>query len=250
MQRVRPEGAARTGAWAISLSGNAAARRILVVEDDTTTAELLHRTLRSDGYHSVSAADGLSALTAVTQELTALVLLDLKLSELDGFEVCRRIRLVSNVPIIVLSGRDLESDKLRTFELGADDYVTKPFAPSELLARVRAVLRRTESGGSESAKGLIQYDGLTVDILSRRVWSGDREVETTPIEFDLLRVLAMNQGKTLSHRTLLVQVWGPEYGSELEYLRVHLSHLRQKIEPDPTKPLYIHTVPRVGYRFG
>jgi two-component system KDP operon response regulator KdpE len=226
------------------------ARRILVVEDDTATAELLHQTLRGDGYYSVSVADGLSALTAATQELTALVLLDLNLPELDGFEVCRRIRLVSNIPIIVLSGRNLESDKLHAFELGADDYVTKPFAPSELLARVRAVLRRSESDGSESDEGLIQYDGLTVDILSRRVWSGDREVETTPIEFDLLRVLAMNQGKTLSHRALLVQVWGPEYASELEYLRVHLSHLRQKIEPDPANPVYIHTVPRVGYRFG
>lgn len=213
-------------------------------------AALLLQTLRDGGYDSVSVADGLSAITAVTQELPALVLLDINLPELDGFEVCRRIRRVSNIPIIVISGRNLESDKLYAFELGADDYVTKPFTPGELLARVRAVLRRTESTKRESEEGLIQYGDLKVDILARRVWSGGREVMTTPIEFDLLRVLAMNQGKTLSHRTLLVQVWGPEYGSELEYLRVHLSHLRHKIEPDPAHPQYIHTVPRVGYRFG
>ncbi len=220
------------------------------MEDDASAAALLHRALRNEGYDSVSVADGLSAITAVTQELPALVLLDLNLPELDGFEVCRRIRRVSSIPIIVISGRDLESDKLYAFELGADDYVTKPFTPRELLARVRAVLRRAESNKRESEEGLIQYGDLAVDILSRRVWSGGREVTTTPVEFDLLRVLAMNQGKTLSHRTLLVQVWGPEYGSELEYLRVHLSHLRHKIEPDPAHPRYIHTVPRVGYRFG
>lgn len=232
------------------MSKGSEAQRILIVEDDASTAELLHRVLRGEGYNSVSVADGLSAITAVTQELTSLVLLDLNLPVLNGFEVCRSIRKVSSIPIIVLSGRNLESDKLYAFELGADDYVTKPFAPGELLARVKAVLRRAESNGRESEEGLIQYGDLTVDIPARRVWSGGREVTTTPIEFDLLRVLAMNQGKTLSHRTLLVQVWGPEYGSEREYLRVHLSHLRHKIEPDPAHPRYIHTVPRIGYRFG
>ena len=221
-----------------------------MVEDDAATAAYLDRALRDEGYDTVSVSDGLSAITAATEEPTVLVLLDLNLPQLDGFEVCRRIRRVSSIPIIVISGRNLESDKLYAFELGADDYVTKPFTLGELLARVRAVLRRTESSGKEPGDGLIQYEELKVDILSRRVWSGGREVKTTPIEFDLLRVLAMNQGKTLSHRTLLVQVWGPDYGSELEYLRVHLSHLRHKIEPDPAHPKYIHTVPRIGYRFG
>ena len=193
--------------------------------------------------------DGVEAIEAINVQHPELIILDINLPELSGLEVCRQAREVSHVPIIVISGGGSEEEKVRAFELGVDDYVTKPFSLRELEARVRAILRRSAQANVARNRDIFRYADLEIDFPARRVRSRGREIDTTPIEFDLLRVLALNAGKVLTHQMLVRQVGGPEYGEEREYLRVHLSHLRHKIERDPTHPRYIQTVPRIGYRF-
>ena len=223
--------------------------RILIVEDDSAMARLISEALHTTGYETILSEDGVAALQAMEDMAPSLVILDINLPSLNEFEVCRKIREASQIPIIVISGRGTEEDKRYAFDLGVDDYVTKPFTLGELTARVRAVLRRSAPGAAKHHNDVFRYADLEVDFPGRRVLRSGREVGTTPIEFDLLRVLMLNAGKVLTHQMLLSQVWGPEYREEREYLRVHLSHLRRKIEPDPDHPQYIQTIPRIGYRF-
>ena len=222
---------------------------VLVIEDDAVLGQALGRALATRGFKSIWCQDGINTVQLVQNHDPALVLLDLILPEVDGFEVLKQLRVSYQVPIIILSGRGSNEDKMYAFDLGADDYITKPFNVGELVARIRAVLRRSVQLVSNVDTDQVQHGDLQINFLARRVWSQGQEIKMTPIEFDLLKVLSLNLGKVLTHQSLLSQVWGAEYGEEREYLRVHLSHLRRKIEPDPVNPLYIQTVPRVGYRF-
>ncbi len=228
---------------------NGAQPCVLVIEDDTVLGQALGRALGARGFNSIWCQDGLNTVQLVRNHNPALVLLDLILPELGGFEVLRHLRASHQVPIIVISGRSSNEDKMYAFDLGADDYITKPFNIGELVARIRAVLRRSAQTVSNVDTDQVQHGDLQINFPARRVWSRGREIKMTPIEFNLLRVLSLNKDRVLTHQALLSQVWGAEYGEEREYLRVHLSHLRRKIEPDPVNPRYIQTVPRVGYRF-
>jgi two-component system KDP operon response regulator KdpE len=172
-------------------------------------------------------------------------LLDLVLPDGSGVDVCRQVREWSHVPIVVVSAVGDEREKVRALDAGADDYVTKPFGSQELTARLRAVLRRVSDTASEPA---IEVGELVIDLADRRVRRGDENIHLTPIEFDLLRVLAQNRGRLVTHRQLLQEVWGPAYGDETHYLRVHVAHIRSKIEHDPSRPRYVITEPGVGYR--
>ena len=223
--------------------------RILVIEDDTAIVRLLRQALQIEGYESISSQDGAGAVQAIEEEHPALIILDINLPTLNGFEICRKIRETSQVPIIILSGRGSDEDKRYAFELGVDDYVTKPFNLGELAARIRAILRRSAYVATDQTGNVFRCGDLEIDFPARQVRCFGKEIKTTPIEFDLLRVLALNAGRVLTHQWLLAQVWGPEYGDEREYLRVYLSHLRHKIETDPTHPRYIQTVQFIGYRF-
>ena len=222
---------------------------VLVIEDDTVLGQALERALNARGFNSIWRQDGLNAVHLVQEHNPTLVLLDLILPELGGFEVLRQLRASYQLPIIVISGRSSNEDKMYAFDLGADDYVTKPFNIGELVARIRAVLRRSAQIVSNVDTDQVQHGDLQINFPARRVWRQGREIKMTPIEFNLLKVLSLNSGRVVTHQALLSQVWGAEYGEEREYLRVHLSHLRHKIEPDPVNPRYIQTVPRVGYRF-
>jgi two-component system KDP operon response regulator KdpE len=225
-----------------------AAKRVLVVEDDLVLARLLEVVLQTRGYEVLSRSDGEGAAEAAERESFSLILLDLGIPELNGFQVCQRIRKSSNTPIIILSWRSSIADKSAALEMGADDYVTKPFSLDELLARIRAVLRRTEGQTASEVQGFMRCGNLVLDLEVRKVVRDGQAIGVTPIEFDLLRILASNPDRVVTHGELLLKVWGQEYASERGYLRVHMSHLRQKIERDPTNPQYIHTVARVGYR--
>ncbi|RAQ95486.1 response regulator transcription factor [Thermogemmatispora tikiterensis] len=230
-------------------------KRILVVDDELSIQRILRRNLLMSGYEVLVADNGEEALNAVRQHEPDLILLDLCLpGSIDGLEVCEQVRRQSQVPIIVLSARTEEKQKVRALDLGADDYLTKPFSNAELLARVRACLRRAASGGGgrqqEEAQVLRSSDGyLVMDVERRYVRAGDREVRLTPTEFELLRQLMLHAGKVLTHRTLLRAVWGPEYGEEADYLRVYVRQLRRKVEQEPSRPRYILTEPGVGYVF-
>jgi two-component system KDP operon response regulator KdpE len=194
----------------------------------------------------IEASTGEQALTQTATEYPDLVILDLGLPDMDGQEVVRRLREWTDVPIIILSVRDREKDKVRAFDEGADDYVTKPFGMSELMARMRAALRHRLQ--SETKDPVFRAGDLLVDLARRAVIVAGREVKLTPKQYDLLRVLVAHAGKVLTHQQLLRQVWGPGYGEETQYLRVYIGQLRQKIEPDPARPSYILTEPGVGYR--
>ena len=232
-----------------SLSTFKVSSRILIADDDEAVLRLLRWAFQAEGYDLIFAQDGVEAIEAINVQHPELSILDINVPKLNGLEVCRQAREVSHVPIIVISGRGSEEEKVQAFELGVDDYVTKPFSLRELEARVRAMLRRSAQADVARNHDVFRYADLEIDFPARRVRSRGREVNTTPIEFDLLRLLALNAGKVLTHQMLVRQVWGPEYGEEREYLRVHLSHLGHKIERDPTHPRYIQTVPRIGYRF-
>ncbi len=224
-------------------------QRILVVDDETPVLTLLTNTLEREGYEIISNRDGGAVLDTIRNQHPELVILDINLPTMNGLEVCRQAREVSPVPIIIVSGRNSNEDKVQAFRMGADDYITKPFSLQELMARVRAVLRRSIAPNLDLAPSVFTCHGVEINFQSRCIISFGHEIKTTPIEFDLLRVLALNAGKVLTHSSLLKQVWGPEYGQEREYLRVHLSHLRHKIEMDPSRPRYIQTIPRIGYHF-
>lgn len=222
---------------------------VLVVDDEKSLREFVRRNLEVRGYKVACASNGLEALAIFKNEPVHLVIMDIMMPHMDGLEATRRIREESHVPIIILTAMGEEADKVRAFDLGADDYLTKPFGVGELLGRVKAVLRRADWGGTVSGGGRIARGEVEVDIEKHQVKVRGSVVELTPTEFNLLVYLMKNAGKTLSHRVILQNVWGPEYNHEAEYLRVYMGHLRQKIERDPLHPLYLQTEHGVGYRF-
>jgi two-component system KDP operon response regulator KdpE len=222
------------------------ASAILIVDDEPQIRRVMLTTLTSHGYSVIEAASGEEALEKIRTERPDLILLDVNLPRISGLETCAQIRTSSDVPIIMLTIRNSERDKVEALDAGADDYVVKPFGVQELMARIRAALRRSGLGDATPA---FASDDLKIDFEKRLVNVKNRPVRLTPKEFELLRHLVANRGKALGHRRLLQAVWGPDYGEETEYLRVFINQLRKKIEPDPHKPRYIHTEPWVGYRF-
>jgi two-component system KDP operon response regulator KdpE len=222
------------------------AATILIVDDEPQIRRVMLTTLTSHGYTVVEAASGEEALEKLRAERPDLIILDVNMPGISGIETCAEIRTSSDVPIIMLTIRNSERDKVQALDAGADDYVVKPFGVQELMARIRAALRRSAPG---DAAPPFLTDDLQIDFEKRVVKVKNNPVRLTPKEFELLRHLVANQGKTLGHRRLLQAVWGPDYGEETEYLRVFINQLRKKIEPDPRKPRYIHTEPWVGYKF-
>jgi two-component system KDP operon response regulator KdpE len=224
-------------------------RRVLVVDDEERMVRFIRLNLEHDGFRVETAYNGTQALDKVRSALPDLVLLDVMMPDIDGFEVLRTIREVSSVPVIMLTAKGEEDDRVRGLELGADDYVTKPFSPRELVSRVRAVLRRTETS-SGPAHGAIQVDErLKIDFDRREVWVEDKLVKLRPTEYRLLYHLVQNAGWVLTHDQLLAKVWGYEYQDEPHYVRLYINYLRQKLEEDPANPKYILTERGVGYRF-
>jgi two-component system KDP operon response regulator KdpE len=221
--------------------------KILVVDDEPNILSTLAPLLRSRGYDVVTAMSGRSAIEIVEREKPELIVLDLGLPDIDGVEVCRMVRDTMNIPIVVLSARGAEGDKVRALDIGADDYVTKPFSAEELLARIRAALRRSDSPVSVSEP--IVRGNLVIDRQRFRVLREGQEVRLTPKEFDLLTFLAQHPGRVLTHRTILKAIWGPHSVDQPEHLRVLIGALRKKLEPNPASPQYILTEPWVGYRF-
>jgi two-component system, OmpR family, KDP operon response regulator KdpE len=222
------------------------AGRIFVVDDDPQIRRVMRVTLTGQGYEVDDAKDGETALEKLRDGRFDLVLLDMNMPEMGGVETCRAIRGQSDIAIIMLTVRDTESDKVEALDAGADDYVTKPYNPQELLARIRAALRRTPS--MQGPTGRVTLGPVEVDFDSRQVTARGRTVRLTPKEFELLRYLVGHANKTLSHRELLQAVWGPDYGDQVDYLRVFVNQLRKKIEPKPSSPVYLLTEPWVGYR--
>jgi two-component system KDP operon response regulator KdpE len=224
-------------------------RVILVVDDEERMARFVHLNLEHDGFSVVEAYRGLQAIQALRDSMPDLVLLDVMLPDLDGFEVLKMIREVSSVPVIMLTAKGEEDDRVRGLELGADDYVTKPFSPRELVSRVRAVLRRAESVSSGPHE-LIEVDGrLKIEFGRREVWVDGSLVKLRPTEYRLLYHLVQNAGWVLTYDQLLSKVWGYEYRDEPHYVRLYINYLRQKLEKDPANPQYILTERGVGYRF-
>ncbi len=228
---------------------NSPAKRILVADDEVTLRDFISRNLRARSYTVVEACNGLEALALWETESPHLIILDIMMPRMDGLEVCKRIRERSTVPIIVLTALDTESDKVAALDLGADDYLTKPFGVEELLARVRAALRRTNWGEKVSAPGVKTFGSLEIDLEGHVVRREGAEVRLTPTEFALLAQLVVHTGKVLTHRQLLQRIWGDEYGDEAEYLRVYMGRLRRKIEVDASAPRHLLTESGVGYRF-
>ena len=221
--------------------------RILLVDDEPSIQRAVGPLLRARGYQVDIAATGNEALQMVASRMPDLIVLDLGLPDLEGTEVCRRIRATSSVPIVVLSARGAETDKVNALDLGADDYVTKPFGPEELLARVRVALRRVASD-DDAETGHFNVGNLTIDYDRRRVFRNDTEIRLTPKEFELLSLLAHNHDRVLTHRVILKAVWGPNAVEQPEHLWTLVGQLRKKIEPDPNTPQYIISEPWVGYR--
>lgn len=205
-------------------------------------------TLIASGYEVLDARTGEEALERLRDARPDLVLLDMNLPGMDGLETCREIRRAATVPIIILSVRNSGKDKVKALDAGPDDYVTKPFAMEELLARIRAGLRRARASAADEPKRLV-LENLEIDFDKRQVTTASASLHLTPKEFDLLRYLLSHAGQPVAHRRLLQAIWGPDYGDEVEYLRVFINQLRKKIEVDPSKPQYLQTEPRVGYRF-
>ena len=220
---------------------------ILVVDDEAGLTRALAINLRAHGYDVETALDGQGALAAAGARPPDLTVLDLGLPDLDGVEVVRGLRGWCTSPILVLSARNTQDQKVAALDAGADDYVTKPFGMDELLARVRAALRRATPG--DAAHSIVQTGSFTVDLRAHRVTTTDGEVRLTPTEWHLLEVLVRHPGQLVTQRQLLQEVWGPAYGTETNYLRVYVSQLRRKLEADPTHPRHIITEPGVGYRF-
>ena len=220
--------------------------RILIVDDEPSILATMAPLLRARGYEVATATTGYAALEAVDRQPPQLVILDLGLPDLDGVEVCRRLREGRAVPIVVLSARGAEQDKVAALDAGADDYVTKPFGAEELLARIRVALRRSDGA---LAAGVIKRGDLTIDIDRHRVARANEEIRLTPKELELLLFLAQHPGRVLTHRVILKAIWGANAVDQPEHLRVLINALRRKIERDPAKPQYIKTEPWVGYRF-
>lgn len=219
-------------------------QRVLVVDDEAPIRRYLRAALGAQGFTVYETATGLEAVTAVLSHRPDIIILDLGLPDIDGIEVTRRLREWSQTPIIILSVREAEQDKIAALDAGADDYLTKPFGTGELLARMRVALRKQISNPNEP---VFQAGGLTVDFSQRLVTVNGEEVQLTPTEYDLLKILVTHAGKVITHRQLLRQVWGEGY-DDMHILRVNISNLRGKLEPDASRPTYIHTEPGVGYR--
>jgi two-component system KDP operon response regulator KdpE len=219
---------------------------VLVVDDEPQILRGLRVILRSAGFQVAVAATKREALDAVAVRPPDVMILDLVLPDGNGVEVCEEVRRWSTLPIIVLSAIGDEREKVRALDAGADDYVTKPFGTDELTARIRAALRRRDSG--DGTDPVVRVGPVTVDLAARRVTRDGDEVHLTPIEFDLLRVLAAHRGKLVTHRAMLQEIWGPGYGEETHYLRVHVAHIRRKLERDPARPEIVLTDAGVGYR--
>jgi len=220
--------------------------KILIVDDAQQVRRVLRTALSSEGYTTYEAASGEEALDSIRASLPDAILLDVNMPGMGGLEACREIRRTMDVPILMLTVRNSERDKVLALDAGADDYVVKPFGMQELLARIRAALRRRAARGKETS---FATKDLNIDFEARVVAVRGRDVHLTPKEFELLRQLVLNAGKPLTHRRLLQAVWGPDYGDEPEYLRVMINQLRKKLESDPTRPKLILTEPWVGYRF-
>jgi two-component system, OmpR family, KDP operon response regulator KdpE len=224
------------------------AGKILVVDDDPQIRRVMKATLVGHGYEVVEARTGEDALARISEEAPNLVLLDMNLPGMGGLETCQAIRAGSDIPVVILSVRNSEKDKVAALDAGADDYVTKPFGIEELLARIRAALRRSPTSPEGGPSGYSAKD-LEMDFAARRVRVRGADVRLTPKEFELLRYLVLHAGKPVTHREVLQAVWGPDYGDEPEYLRVFVNQLRKKIEANPARPKMIVTEPWVGYRF-
>ena len=219
-------------------------QRILVVDDEAPIRRYLRAALGAQGLTVYESATGMEALQAVLSHRPDIIILDLGLPDIDGIEVTRRLREWSQIPIIILSVREAEQDKIAALDAGADDYLTKPFGTGELLARMRVALRKQSINPGEP---IFRSGALTVDFSRRWVTMNEQEVQLTPTEYDLLKALVTHAGKVITHRQLLKQVWGEGY-DDMHILRVNISNLRGKLEPDPSRPTYIHTEPGVGYR--
>lgn len=221
-------------------------KKLLIIDDEVPIRRFLKASLNSAEYHLIEAADGQEGIHKTATENPAVVLLDLGLPDMDGVEVARSLREWTQVPIIVLSARGQESDKVDALDAGADDYLTKPFGIHELLARIRAALRRT--GDKEPESPTLTFGDIRIDFAARLVNKGDAEVHLTPNEYGLLAALAKNPGRVLTHKQLLTEVWGPAYVGENHYLRVFMGQLRHKLEDDPARPKFLINEPGVGYR--
>ncbi len=224
-------------------------KKILVVDDEERMARFIRLNLEHDGFQVVEAFRGMQALQAYRDSLPDLILLDVMLPDIDGFEVLSMLREISNVPVIMLTAKGEEDDRVKGLELGADDYITKPFSPRELVSRVRAVLRRTESATSETSEAIEVDDRLKLDFSKREIWLNGEIVKLRPTEYRLLFHLVKNAGWVLTYDQLLSRVWGYEYRDEPHYVRLYVNYLRQKLEEDPSNPKYILTERGVGYRF-
>lgn len=221
--------------------------RLLIVDDEPQIRRVLKAALSAQGYEVYDAKSGEEALEAVRAQRYDLLLLDVNMPGMGGLEACREIRRSSEVAIIMLTVRDAEREKVAALDAGADDYVTKPFGMPELLARIRAALRRAPAGGA--TEELLQLDGVTINLATRRIQRDGKELRLTPKEFEVLSYLVAHSNTAIPHTKLLQAVWGPDYGDEVEYLRVFVNQLRKKIEADPAQPRHLLTEPWVGYRF-
>lgn len=224
-------------------------KKILVVDDEERMARFIRLNLEHDGFQVVEAFRGMQALQQFRDTLPDLVLLDVMMPDIDGFEVLSMLREISNVPVIMLTAKGEEDDRVRGLELGADDYVTKPFSPRELVSRVRAVLRRTDSSSTDSPDVIEVDEHLKLDFSKREIWLDGVLVKLRPTEYRLLYHLVKNAGWVLTYDQILSRVWGYEYRDEPHYVRLYINYLRQKIEKDPSNPIYILTERGVGYRF-
>jgi two-component system KDP operon response regulator KdpE len=219
--------------------------RILIIDDETQIRRFLRVALTEHGYVVKEVATGKAGLDVIAKFCPDLVILDLGLPDIDGLDVVRQLREWSKVPVIILSVKEQETDKITALDAGADDYVTKPFAMGELLARIRTAMRHNV-GGEEQP--VLQFEDLSIDLIYRRITVDDNEIKLTLTEYEIVKNLAINAGKVITHRVLLRTVWGPSYENEVQYLRVYIGQLRRKLEHDPSRPKHIITEPGVGYR--
>lgn len=223
--------------------------RVLVVDDEPAIVRALVINLKARSYEVDSAHDGADALRLAAARPPDVVVLDLGLPDMDGVEVIRSLRGWTRVPILVLSARHASGEKVQALDAGADDYVTKPFGMDELLARLRAAVRRAEPSGEDEGDLVVETDGFTVDLAAKKVHRDGKDVRLTPTEWHLLEVLVRNGGRLVAQKQLLREVWGPSYGTETNYLRVYMAQLRRKLEADPAHPKHFITEPGMGYRF-
>lgn len=221
---------------------------VVLIEDELQIRRFLRATLTGQGYRLFEATSGADGLVEVGSRQPDVVIVDLGLPDMDGLEVIRRLREWTDVPVIVLSARGQERDKVTALDAGADDYVSKPFSAGELLARIRVALRHTAGASHETDEAVFKVGDLQVDLLHRRIFVGDREVHLTPIEYKLLTTLVQHAGRVVTHQQLLREVWGPTHTDQAHYVRVYMAHLRHKLEAEPARPRYLMTEPGVGYR--